>query len=129
MAPPPYGESCLVRYSGGIHHGTLDALAPFARHGLRLDGLDLADAGNWPILIERCRDGSSEIELVVDHPDAQTARDIATVARRTIWQGRSLWPGRELPIEQLHAAARAIRDWELTQAERPTPYPSGKRDA
>lgn len=107
-----YAETHPVRFRGGIHNGTLDALAPFSAHGLRIGGLDPSDFNNWDALQKQYRDPNAQVEIGVENPDPQTARDIATVARHTIWNGRNLWPGRVLPPERFNQAANYLRQHE-----------------
>ena len=106
---PLYRETFQVRCPSGIHGWTLQGLSKFGRHGLRVQGINPADMGAaWP-LTQRFRDGSQEVEVTVEHADLQFAEDVATIARETIWRGRELWPGRELPLDQFHRLATAIR--------------------
>ena len=107
-----YSEVVPVRFQGGVHNGTLAALTPFGQHGLRLNGLDPADYNNWDSLMTQHRDPNSQVEIGVEHPDPQTARDIATIARHTIWNGRNLWPGREIPPERFNQGANYLRQHE-----------------
>lgn len=107
-----YSEIHPVRFEGGIHNGTLDALSQFARHGLRIGGQDPSDFNTWDNLMTQYRDPNSQVEIGVEHPDEQTARDIATIARHTIWNGRNLWPGREIPPDRFNQGANHLRKAE-----------------
>lgn len=114
-----YSEAHPVRFEGGIHNATLAALQPFSDHGLRLGGLDLNDYNNWDTLAAQHRDPNSQVEISVDHPDPQTARDIATIARHTIWRGRNLWPGKVIPPDRFNQGANHLRAHEGLPQEGP----------
>lgn len=114
-----YSEQQPVRFQGGIHNGTLDALRPFGQHGLTINGLNPSDMNSWDQLMTQHRDPNSQVSIEVSHPDPQAARDIATIARHTIWQGRNLWPGREIPPERFNQGANHLRTAEGVPQEGP----------
>lgn len=111
-----YTEVHPVQFQGGIHNGTLDALRHFGPHGLRLNGLDPSDWNNWEAIMQQGRP-ESQVEIGVENPDPQAARDIATIARHTIWNGRNLWPGRVIPPERFNQGANYLRQHEGLPAE------------
>lgn len=114
-----YSEQVPVRFEGGIHNGTLDGLAPFGEHGLTLNGLNPGDFNNWDTLMQQHRDPNSVVSLEVNHPDPQAQRDIATIARHMIWNGRNLWPGRVIPPERFNQGANHLRQSEGLPQEGP----------
>lgn len=114
-----YQETHPVRFDGGIHNGTLDALRQFSPHGLTINGLDPGDMNTWDELLRKHRDPQSQVQIGVNHPDPQTARDIAVIAKHTMWMGRNLWPGRDLPPERFNQGANYLREHEGLPPELP----------
>lgn len=114
-----YSEQHPVQFGGGIHNGTLDALQSFAPHGLTLNGMDLTRPESWETLLTQHRDPNSQVSIEVNHPDPQAQRDIATIARHTIWNGKNLWPGRVLPPERFNQGANHLRKAEGLPQEGP----------
>lgn len=123
-----YSEVQPVRFSGGIHNGTMMSLSPYAQHGLRLNGLDPSDRNNWDTLraqyppdLHAEHDPNAPVEISVDNPDEQTARDLAAIARHTIWLGRPLWgePDKVPPPDRFNQAANHLRAREGLPQEGP----------
>ena len=115
-----YTEEHPVQFRAGIHDGTMGGLIPLAQHGLRINGLNPAEPDAYQQIMAQHRgQPQSTVQIGVDHPDPQTQRDIATIARRTIWQGRPLSPAfmNVIPLEHINSAANAIRRGEGTPEE------------
>lgn len=120
-----YSEIIPANYEMGLHNGTLVALEPLSAHGLQIAGLDPGNRDNWNHLQRTYGSPDAQIPITVDHPDEQTARDIATIARHSIWRGGPLWGIDELnqvripPIDRLNQGANYLRRDEGLPQEGP----------